>query len=182
MQKQLTCMKTYVTRPLLPGLPYATIWTLKSFHWTENIYCIALSSRGQHRPSSIAENHRSSMLVMAEVIGLISSILSISQVVADGMGIIIELYKAPVEIDTLQVSGGFWRLCFFNWSKLGRNKFRSSVKSFRLLRRQLRAPPKTHYMTPYQEQEKLSRNYVHWSRWSWSDRETAPPMLAAGLG
>jgi hypothetical protein len=47
------------------------------------------------------------MLVMAEVIGLISSILSISQVVADGMGIIIELYKAPVEIDTLQVSGGF---------------------------------------------------------------------------
>lgn len=43
---------------------------------------------------------------MADVIGLISGVFTLAQAVAGGLGLVMELYRAPEEIKTLQVGRG----------------------------------------------------------------------------
>lgn len=45
---------------------------------------------------------------MAEVLGVIASVITLSNAVAQGTNQSIELYRAPVEVETLQVGTQPW--------------------------------------------------------------------------
>jgi hypothetical protein len=42
---------------------------------------------------------------MAEIVGLVSGVFTLARVVTDGLGLVMELYKAPEEIKMLKVGG-----------------------------------------------------------------------------
>jgi hypothetical protein len=48
---------------------------------------------------------------MAEVLGVVASILNLCQAVAEGVSRVNELYRAPAEIKTLQVGENLHRCC-----------------------------------------------------------------------
>ena len=47
--------------------------------------------------------HEYYILVTAEAIGLVSSIIAVAQAVAESVRLVVELYRAPAEVKTLQV-------------------------------------------------------------------------------